>query len=305
MKTTLLIDGNAIMHRAFHALPPFKTSTNIPTGAVYGFLSMLNKSITDFKPTNVIVLFDTPVKTFRKKMYEKYQAQRPSMDDDLKVQFPNIKEGLDAAGIVHVEKEGFEADDLIGTLSHRLAGKNSRVLIISGDRDILQLVDKNILAVTPQIGFSNIKIYDEGGVIEKFGIKPNQIPDFKALAGDPSDNYSGAKGIGPKTAAKLISEFGTVENLYKKIDKVESEKIRSILKSDKKHILLSKKLATIVKDVSIDFAEDKSHFTFFNEDLKDYLKKYQMSSLIKRFFAGNKPEEPKKEEKKEKQIGLF
>src|SRR3989338_3747664 len=229
MDTLLLIDGNAIMHRAFHALPPFKTKDGIPTNVIYGFFSMLHKSIADFKPNFIVVCFDTPKPTFRNKIFKDYQAQRPKISDDFITQIPLVKEALDKAGIIHLEKDGFEADDLIGTISNKYKTNQIRVLILSGDRDIQQLVDKNVFVITPKLGLSDIKIYDTAEVLNTFGLNPEKIPDLKALMGDSSDNYTGAKGIGPKTAAKLIQQFGSIKEIYSHLNEIE-EKLRQPLK---------------------------------------------------------------------------
>src|SRR3989344_4258976 len=152
MDTLLLIDGNAIMHRAFHALPPFKTKDGIPTNVIYGFFSMLHKSIADFHPNFIVVCFDTPKPTFRNKLFKDYQAQRPKISDDFITQIPLVKQALDKSEITHLEKDGFEADDIIGTIANKFKTNGIRVLILSGDRDIQQLVDQNVFVVTPKMG---------------------------------------------------------------------------------------------------------------------------------------------------------
>ncbi len=308
MKTLLLIDGNAIMHRAYHALPPFKTKSGQPTNALFGFLSMLYKATIDFHPQYLVVCFDTPTPTFRKKLFVQYQAHRPKIEDGLKTQFALVKEALDAAGVIHLEKPGFEADDLIGTISHHFDKNGIKVLILSGDRDIIQLVGNNVYVITPQIGFAKTKIYNEEEVEKKFGVTASQIPDYKALAGDQSDNYKGAKGIGPKTAAKLISQFKSVENLFKRLSHVEP-KLRVVLKQNKTDILMSKELATILTNVDVDFKIEKTAFSQFNEALKEILAKYEIRSLINRFFASKNivPEkkEPEKKKDDKSQMGLF
>ncbi len=310
MDTLLLIDGNAIMHRAFHALPPFKTKGGIPTNAVYGFFSMLFKTINDFNPQFVTVCFDTPKPTFRKKLFKQYQIHRPKMDDDLSSQFPLIKELLQKAGIYHEEKPGFEADDVIGTITKSVPKDQFKVLILTGDKDLMQLIDGNVYTITPQLGFSKTKIFDRKEVVAKFGIQPEQIPDFKALAGDPSDNYPGAKGIGPKTASNLIKEYHSVENLLKNIDKLP-EKIKKTITKYKKDILLSKKLAQIITDIKIKFALENAKFAGFRPELKDSLLKLEMYSLAGRFFSDRKVAEQKVKKPKKKleivssQIGLF
>jgi len=308
MNTLLLIDGNALMHRAYHALPPFKTKSGIPTNAVYGFLSILNKAIQDFNPYHVIVSFDTPVPTFRKKMFKEYQSQRPKMEDELSVQFPTVKEALDAGHIIHLEKEGYEADDVIGTISRTFHTNGDRVLILSGDKDILQLVNERVFVVTPQLGFGKQVIYSVPEVEKRFGIKPEQIPDFKALMGDQSDNYKGAKGIGPKTAAKLLQEYGSIKNIFKNL-KIIDGKIQKMLTDHKEAVLMSHKLATILTDVKVRIDLQKTEFRGFDEHLKEFLKKYEMYSLINRMFHQNKAEikkeVPKQKKINENQMGLF
>lgn len=308
MDTLLLIDGNAIMHRAFHALPHFKTKHGIPTNVIYGFFSMLHKSISDFHPNYIVVCFDTPKPTFRNKIFKEYQAQRPKISDDFIVQIPLVKEALDKAGVTHLEKDGFEADDLIGTIAQKFKDNGIKVLILSGDRDIQQLVDKNVYVITPKLGLSDIKMYDEEEVQKKFGLDPDRIPDLKALMGDPSDNYTGAKGIGPKTAAKLLQQYKSVKGIYSHLNEVD-EKIRKSLEENKENILLSFKLATIDTKVPIEFNIEKTKFEKFSEDLKNYLLGYEMKSLAARFFSQAKQTKPKIQKsesaKNSNQMGLF
>jgi DNA polymerase-1 len=306
MKTLLLIDGNAIMHRAYHALPPFKTKSGVPTNAIFGFFSILNKVIKDFQPNYLAICFDTPVPTFRKKIFKDYQAQRPKVEDDLAIQFKITKEALDKGGIFHLEKEGYEADDVIGTIVEKYKKEaDLKILILSGDRDILQLVDKNVFVITPQIGFSKSKIYDEEEVLKKFAIKPNQITDYKALVGDASDNYSGAKGVGPKTAAKLINQFKSIENIYKNLDLID-ERIKKILMANKDNIFLSLKLAKIVTDVPIEIALEKMAFNGFKEELKNFLLQYEIKAITERIFNNNSSSFKKEQKNKDNlQTTLF
>lgn len=306
MQTLLLIDGNAIMHRAYHALPPFKSADGTPTNVVYGYLSMLNKVVVDFKPDYLISCFDTPKPTFRNKLFKEYQSQRPKIDDSFIIQIPLVKQALDAAGINRLEKDGYEADDLIGTITRIFETNKFRVVILTGDKDIFQLITDNVFVAAPQLGLANIKIFDKSEVEKKLEVAPNQIIEYKALAGDPSDNYPGASGIGPKTASKLIHRFETVENIYKNIDKVESEKVKEVLKKEKDSVYLSKKLATIMTDVDIELNIEKLKFKGFNKKLIDFLTQYQMNTLTKRIF-GQKETVKKEGSKKEQpdQIGLF
>ncbi len=313
MQTLLLVDGNALMHRAYYALPPFKAQDGTPTNAIYGFFTMLHKAITDFNPQYVAVCFDTPKPTFRQEIYKEYQIQRPKMDNDLSQQFPLVKELLDKAGLFHEEKEGFEADDIIGTIVHHVKqDKNMKILILTGDKDIMQLIDENVFTVNPQIGFSKTKIYNRQEVLSKFGIQPEQIADFKALVGDPSDNYPGVKGIGPKNAVILLQKFETIDNLLKHLEEVAG-KMKPILKANKKEIALSKKLSQIVANAPIKFKLEQSQFDGFKRELREGLLALNITSLTARFFPANKSklaEKTKKQTKQTKteadaQIGLF
>jgi DNA polymerase I len=305
MQTLLLIDGNAIMHRAYHALPPFKAADGTPTNVVYGYLSMLNKVIVDFKPDYLISCFDTPKPTFRNKLFKNYQIQRPKIENEFIVQIPLVKQALDASGIERMEKDGFEADDLIGTITRIFEINKFRVVILTGDKDIFQLITDNVFVAAPQLGLANIKIFDKSEVEKKLDVTPGQIIEYKALVGDPSDNYPGASGIGPKTASKLIHQFGTVEEIYKNIEAVESEKVKEILKKEKDSVYLSKKLSIIMTDVDIDLDIEKLKFKGFNKKLIDFLTKYQMSTLTKRIFSVKEVEKKEEVKKKSDQIGLF
>lgn len=299
--TLLLIDGNAIIHRAFYAIPQtFRTSSGTPTNAVYGFLTMLNKAMVDFHPDNVIICYDTPKPTFRKKLFKKYQAHRPKLSDELVVQIPYIKEMVDKAGIIQIEKEGYEADDLIGTLVKKYK-HDYKILILTGDKDIMQLIDENVFVISPQTGLSTIKLYDREEVKNKLGVTPEEIPDLKGLMGDPSDNYTGAKGIGPKTALSLLSQFKSVETIIKNIGSIENERVRKVVEEYREDILLAKQLATIHCDVPINFTIESSVFTGFKEDLKEFLTSLQMSSLVERIFSPKNKEAKKTKPAKEKQ----
>lgn len=306
MNILLLIDGNAIMHRAFHALPPLTTRDGIPTNAVYGFFTMVHKALQDFQATHVIVCFDTPKPTFRKEMHKEYQAHRPKMINEMGLQFPIVKDLLDAGGIKRFEKPGYEADDVIGTLTEKYKKiKEMRVFILTGDKDIMQLVDKNVFVMTPVKGLSTIAIYSEEGVKTKLGVEPKKIPDLKALMGDSSDNYKGAKGIGPKTAVKLLDQFGTVENLLKHIDDIKEERTRGLIQENIESVEMSKQLATIMKNVGeVDCDPDETKFNGFNSNLREELEKLQLFSLIGRLFnaknnSRKNPEKPAKKSKKE------
>ncbi|MFA4871709.1 MAG: DNA polymerase I [Patescibacteria group bacterium] len=263
-----IIDSNALIHRAFHALPPLMTKEGVLTNAVYGFTSILLKTIKDLKPDYIVATFDLAAKTFRHIEYEPYKAHRVKQPDELYAQIPLVKEVLKAFNIPIFEKEGFEADDLIGTIAHLKSVDRSDIetIIVTGDQDTLQLVDDNTKVLSPHKGISETIIYDEKLVKEKFeGLTPNQLIDYKALRGDPSDNIPGVKGIGQKGAIDLLNEFGALENIYRNIESPKiKNRARELLKRYKTESFLSKKLATIIIDVPIDFNLEKCAFIGFN-----------------------------------------
>ena len=298
MKTLLLVDGHALIHRAYFAIPPFKTKDGFPTNAIYGFFMILQKSINDFKPHYLVILYDTPKPTFRNKLYKNYQIHRPKSQDNMIIQIPKLKEILNKGKIFQLEKEGFEADDLIGTITTSENKNDLKKIILTGDKDIFQLVNENTFVMTPQIGFSKGLLFDKEEVIKKLKVQPIQIPDYKALAGDPSDNYPGAKGIGPKTAEKLINEFISIENLYQNLDKVNDLRIKKLLNDHKDDILLSKKLAVIVKNIDINFKLSDTEFLGFNQNVKKELLSLGMNTLVKRLFTNNLDKKDNSENKK-------
>ncbi len=250
MGKLVVVDGNAILHRAFHALPPLTTKNGEPINAVYGLVSMILKIISDLKPEGITVAFDEKEPTFRHKALVTYQAQRPPMHEDLSSQFSKAKDFLKAAGIPVYSKPGFEADDVIGTIA---AKADRDVIIVTGDRDQLQLVDdkKNIKLYMPVVGLANARMYGEVETVERMGVPSNQIIDLKALTGDPSDNYFGVPGIGPKTATTLLSKYGTIKEIYNHLDEVPKA-AKEKLEKGKESAMQSLMLATIVCDVPVD-----------------------------------------------------
>jgi len=255
MKRLILIDSNALIHRSFHAIPPLTTRSGELVNAVYGFSSILLRVINELKPDYIAAAFDLAAPTFRHIAYEEYKAKRPKTPDELCKQIPRAKEILKVFNIPVLEKEGFEADDIIGTMAKRIGKDGVEVLIITGDLDTLQLIDKNIRVYTPKRGLSETVIYGEKEVEDRYGLKVSQMIDYKALRGDPSDNIPGVKGIGEKGACNLLKEFGTLENLYKKLDKLTerqiidspalSKNVVEKLKTNKQMAFFSKKLSTI------------------------------------------------------------
>ena len=282
MKKLVLIDGNAILHRAFHALPPM-SNNGVPTNAVYGFFSMLFKIIGDLQPEYLIVCFDRAKPTFRKEMYVGYQSKRPKMSDDLSPQFDLVHKALDKAKISHCGIDGYEADDLIGTLSKQGADKDLQVIIVSGDRDLLQLVNSKVLMLAPIVGISNMTLFDEAKVKDKYGLSPTQFIDYKALVGDNSDNYPGVTGIGPKTAADLLNKYKTLEGLYEHISELP-EQIQLKLANDAEQAAMAKKLATIVLDAPLTLDEERAKTSEMDSaGLKKAFDGLGFKTLINRF----------------------
>ncbi len=270
MKRLVLIDGHAVLYRAFYALPKtLTTQAGKPVNAVYGFSRILFKVITEFSPTHLVVAFDLPKPTFRHKLFKGYQAKRPKMVDDLISQIKPIHELVRAFDIPIFEKEGFEADDVIGTLAQK--ANVDEIIIVTGDKDIFQLINKKVRVYALNRGISGGELVDEKKVEEILGIKPSQIVDYKALAGDPSDNYPGVTGIGPKTARKLLDEHGTLKQI-----------IAKKLVKDKEAALLSQELAQIKKNMKLKFKLEESELNYDKEKVRVIFEKFRFKSLIKR-----------------------
>jgi DNA polymerase-1 len=255
----LLIDGHAILHRAFHALPPLTNRAGTQTNAVYGFTTLLLRLLETQKPTHLAVAFDLPQPTFRMQIWTQYQEKRPEMQSNLAEQIPLVHELLDALGIPYFEVGGYEADDVLGTLSTQ----HESVIIVTGDRDMLQLVNDKVRVLVPVRGLAETKLYDEQVVYHEHGVSPTQWVDVKALKGDASDNYPGVRGIGPKTAQELIAKYKTLENVYKHIDELPP-KIKLKLAEGAEMAGLSQKLAKISTDVPIKLNLDLAHVNKIN-----------------------------------------
>lgn len=282
MAKLVLIDGHAILHRAYHALPPLTTKEGKPINAVYGLVTMLLRIIQDLEPTHIAVAFDRKEPTFRKEAFEDYQAHRPEMDEDLDIQFEYARKTLKAFGIPIFSKAGYEADDVIGALAEQAQKKTEEIIIVTGDQDLLQLVNGKVKVFLPSRGVTQGKIYGTKDVVEKLGVTPEQVVDYKALVGDPSDNYPGVKGIGPKTAEKLLKEYKTLEKVYKNLGKIEGSTGEK-LKKDKKNAELSYKLARIVKDVPVEFDSKKAlSWRLNSKAVLDLFKDFGFKTLTKR-----------------------
>ncbi|HRI05529.1 MAG TPA: DNA polymerase I [Candidatus Dojkabacteria bacterium] len=282
----LAIDGNAIVHRAFHAYPAsLTTSTGIQDNAVYGFTTMLLQALKQFNPKYVICTFDTGKKTFRHTQFSDYKAHRKPTDESLNAQFPLVKEILKAFNIPYIEKDGFEADDLLGTIaswvqSGKWSNGGNELYIITGDRDLLQLIDSNVHICLPSGSFSNLIVYDRETVAEKFGYYPEQVTDYKAIVGDASDNIPGVKGVGDKTALELLVKYQTLDNLYKHINEIPS-RYQTKLAEGVEQAYFSKELATIKRDVEFELKlEDCLLLDFDEQELLDVFRKFEFRSLI-------------------------
>ncbi len=254
-KILYLIDATAFCYRAFYALPALLTSFGQPTNAVYGFINILNKILKEKKPDYLAVCFDVSRDTFRQKKFAEYKIQRPPMPEELSGQIPLIKQIIAAYRIALFEKDGFEADDIIATMAKKTKKEGVSTVIVSSDKDILQLVDDNTVVFSPYKDEG--VIYDRKKVLERFGVEPQKISDIMALMGDEADNIPGVPGIGEKTAVRLISDFGSLERLLNNIDNLKQEKIKKAITDNIAQLNLSKELAVLNEDVDIDFALDK------------------------------------------------
>jgi len=287
MKRFIIIDGNALIHRAFHALPPLKTKKGKLVNAVYGFASIFLRVVQDLKPYYISISFDLPGPTFRSLEYEGYKAKRVKPPQELYNQIPLIKKMISIFNIPIYEKKGFEADDIIGTLVKRIQDEKIKIeiFIITGDLDALQLINENVKVYTFKKGIKDSFIYDESEVFKRYELKPEQIIDFKSLKGDPSDNIPGVPGIGEKTAIELLKQFGSLERLYKNLESGNlNVKLKARLLEYKEQAFFSQYLATIKLDVPIDFNLKKSKWGDYNkEKVNKFLKDFDFNTLVNRF----------------------
>ena len=273
MKRLVLIDGHAVLYRAFHALPPLTSSNGQLVNAVYGFVLMLLKVYQDLKPDYLVVAFDLPIPTFRHETYIAYQATRPHMDDGLKGQIVLVKEVVESARIPIFTAPGFEADDVIGTLARTATDeadeKDNQVIIVTGDRDSLQLIkDRQVVVYLPiHNHHAQSEVFDEDRVVEVYGLRPDQMIDLKALMGDASDNIPGVKGIGKVTATSLIKEFGSLGGVYKNIDSEKIRpKVRNLLVGGREMADKSRELAEINRHVPLDFDWEACLLTNYDKE---------------------------------------
>ncbi|MGI6642498.1 MAG: DNA polymerase I [Bacillota bacterium] len=250
----LLVDGNSLANRAFYALPPLSTSQGVQTGAVFGFLTMLFRFIQEKRPTHIAVAFDHPSPTFRHVQYTDYKKTRKPSPAEFREQIPILKNVLEALDLQFIEMPGYEADDIIGTMAQRAEESGFRVLILSGDRDCLQLVDHHVEAIVPVRGITQVREYTPESVKSDLGLEPCQVVDYKALAGDSSDDIPGVMGIGEKTARGLLDKYRDLDEIYRCLDEISPKRTQNLLREGRDTAYLSRCLATIKKDVPLDIA---------------------------------------------------
>lgn len=321
----LLVDGSALLHRAYHAYPPLTTKTGEVVGAVYGVASILVTALETVDPSHVMVAWDLPKPTFRHEKYVGYKAQRPKADTEMVEQIPRVKEVVGAMGIVQIEQEGYEADDIIGTLATHASqkfqasnpnnqtnfnnqiqneSKIEEVIILTGDQDTMQLVNERVRVLTPAKGANPPVLYGPDEVWNKYGVHPEQIVDYKALVGDASDNIPGVAGIGPKGASGLIKMFGSLERIYRDIKEVQThfgELTAKKLADGRESALMSQDLSRIVTDMPLETKlEEMEYRGLQGQALKEKLEELGFRSLIKRIYG-----EEAKKSKNENQMGLF
>ena len=290
MKKLLLLDGNSMLFRAYYATlytHRMTTSNGIPTNAVYGFVMMLNKAIDIIEPDKIFVAWDAVKPSCRHKQYEAYKGTRKPLDEELIVQFPIVREYLDAAGIKRYEQEGYEADDIIGSMAK--CCKDVQTTILTSDRDLLQLIDSSTHVLLMKKGLSEMDLMDEQNLMDTYGITPSQVIDMKGLMGDTADNIPGVAGVGEKTALRLLNQYSTVENVYAHIDEVKG-KLKEKLEKDKDNAFMSLELATIYTKMELPFELCDCEFTGIQDNVNAFYEKYEMRSLVNRT-------KPTKEEK--------
>ncbi len=285
----VLIDGHALVHRAYHALPPLTVSkSGEMVNAVYGFASMLLKAIGELKPSHYAIAFDKAAPTFRHKLFDRYKAQRPKTPEELVNQLGRVRELVEAFHIPVFELENYEADDVLGTLSRQAQDKGIETIIVSGDADTMQLVSPKVrvLYPKPRGSFSDTTLYDEAAVSQKYGVGPEQISDLKALMGDSSDNIPGVPGIGGVTAAKLIKEFGSFEEIYTHIEEVTPPKIQALLKEHEAQARQSKELTTIVTQTDVTLNLDDCRVSHYDRSrVTELFRELEFYSLLPKLAA--------------------
>ncbi|MBI5753846.1 hypothetical protein HZA40_01735 [Candidatus Peregrinibacteria bacterium] len=302
----ILIDGNAIIHRSFHAIPPFRTSKGELVNAVYGFASILLNILNKEQPDYIAVAFDLKGPTFRHHEYKEYKATRVKAPDELYAQIPRIHNVVKAFQIPIYTKEGFEADDILGTLAKQADGKNLNTFIVTGDMDTLQLVNEKTKILANAQKWSEPIVYDIAKVMGRYGLQPSQIADMKGLQGDNSDNLKGVPGVGPKTARTLLQKYGSLENLYKNLAEITGS-VHDKLAAHKADAFQSKHLATIitnVPDITLDLAACKTH-DYDEATLRAIFEELEFKRLLNRLNTFHKISGEKKAAASSLQESLF
>jgi DNA polymerase-1 len=281
-----LIDGYSLLYRAFYALPQsIATSSGLPTNALYGFTSMVLKLLDSEEEVGLGVVWDSGKPAFRMEVFPEYKAQRSTMPEELRVQLDHLDEILQAMNIPAIRAEGFEADDVLATLSRRIP-EGTELMIVTGDQDAMQLVNDGVKVLRTTRGVSETKAYGRDEVIEEYGVTPEQIPDYKALTGDPSDNIPGVRGIGPKSAASLLREFATVGGIYENLDKISAKGTRKKLEEGRESAFMSLELARMRFDAPVEFDPEALRFEGVAPESRDVvLRRYEFRTLEPRFAA--------------------
>jgi DNA polymerase I len=292
MSKLLIVDGHAVIHRAYHSIPPL-TSNGQPVNALYGFYSMLLSAISQLKPKYLIVCLDSPGPTFRQSEFVGYRAKRKIPDQDLICQLPLLKSTLEQSAIKTFSLGGYEADDLIATVAKKAVSKKfiDEVIIITGDKDLMQLIDTKTSLLMPLRGLSETKLFKPTDVYEKLGVNPNQVVDLKALMGDMSDNYPGVAGVGPKAATDLLTQYQNLDNIYSHINEIKPSVKEKLIK-EKDNAYLSQKLATLIDNIPLKFKFAQSRWNsniIYN--LNIMLKSYNFKSLVSRLDQKTKPQQ--------------
>jgi DNA polymerase I len=297
-KRLMLIDGHALAFRAYHAIPPLTSPTGEPTNATFGFANMLLKALDDYQPDYVITSFDVG-RTFRHEEYEQYKAHRAETPEDLRGQVDRIRELLEALGIPVCTMEGYEADDVLGSLSTKANDAGLETIIVTGDSDVFQLIGPSVRVLVPRRTFGDVALYDEAGIKERYGLSPAQLVDLKALMGDSSDNIPGVSGVGEKTATRLLQEYDTVEQVYAHLDQVSPARYREALEQGRHDAMFSKHLASIVCDLDVPLELEKGQWGQFDRNrVMDLLRELGFRSLVGRIPRG-------KSDGPVTQLGLF
>jgi DNA polymerase-1 len=295
MERLMLLDGYGLVYRGYFALPPLTTSKGELVNGVFGFASIVLRGIADLQPDYLAVSFDLPGPTFRHEQYAEYKATRVRMPDDLRDQFPKVREVVKALRIPVYEMPGFEADDVIGTITAKLDGRDDlETTIVTVDLDMLQLVTPRVRLMTTRSGVENTIMYDVARIDERFGLRPDQMIDYKALKGDPSDNIPGVPGVGEKTAAKLIRDYEDLDSLYARLDDVTPEKLREKLREYRDQVYVGRDLSTIVRDLDVEIDLEAARLGDYDRDTVVRLfREYEFRTLIERLppMAGESPEQ--------------